>query len=157
MVFSLFTKYIFTNFPPFDIDKIQQLAIDKGIEEDDFDSLNEEIDLLIEEKEVLNYATNNLYLGGLSLTIAIFFYIISIHIALDKLFFKKFFEEPKYFVAARRSLIISTTFISILFLNLNGVDRNTLLGILALAILIEFIFGYLLSQNKTSSQEVEPL
>ena len=62
----------------------------------------------------------------------------SIHIFIDKLFFKKFEETPNYFAAVRRGLLICFVFIGIFFLRLilNLYWYNTI-ALILLAVFIE--------------------
>lgn len=85
-------------------------------------------------------------------------FFASIHISIDKFFFKKFYQPPNYFAAYRRGILISVIFIGLFFLRLiNILDWYNALAIIALVILIEvFTMGIIreksIKNNKNISQ-----
>lgn len=137
-VFS--TNYIFVNLSPLNLDKVQELAEEKGIEEEEWDRLDDEIDLVINEKNIFPYLTPDAYLGLVSFCLSIFCIFFSFHVVIDKIFFKKFYEKPSLYNAARRGLILVITIVAIICLKLYKVNTQTLIAVGLLGIAIELLF-----------------
>lgn len=82
---------------------------------------------------------------------------ISIHMIIDKLFFRKFFEEPDFWMAFRRGFLIYLAFSSLLILRLiAGLVWYNALAVVILGAAIEMGFVYYHSHKKEKQSEVLP-
>lgn len=132
--------YIVKNLSPLDFEKLQEIANEKQIDEDDEKSLNNEIHLIIERGFIFQYLTPSAYAALFLFMTSIFFLFSSLHMLIDKLFFKKFYEYPSNFMAFRRAFLLAITLGTILFMNLYGFDLPTIGISILLAFLMEVMF-----------------
>jgi len=74
------------------------------------------------------------------------------HLLIDKLFFKKFYEEPNIFNAVRRGLFLGLTLVGIVFLRfINGLVWYNVLSIVILFICMEIVFLSIFRKKKPKS------
>lgn len=97
--------YFLINLSPFDQQKINELISEKNIQEGEYEELVNELQILVGEGRIIEYLNVNAVAASLIILIAIFFFFIAVHLFLDKLFFKKFFENPSLALAIRRGLL----------------------------------------------------
>lgn len=135
--------YLITRYPPFDLQKIQQLIELKQIEENDIDRLNAEIEAIKEGGLLINYLSPIVFAAFSLLISGIAGAIIATHLAIDKLFFKKFYEQPKMTTAVRRGLLIAVLVGAIIVLNIFAYQQAYVLMVILVAIIIEA--GFLIS------------
>lgn len=133
--------YIFKTVPPFNLSRVQEIANLYKLEKGDFDRLNEIIDLELSKGDLGLLLSPNFYLFMFCIICGTFFLFISIHLSIDKLFFKKFFEPPSYLNAIRRSFWILLTIIFGVYFKLIKVPLETILFLPLLAILLEILLG----------------
>jgi hypothetical protein len=104
LIFGLSAFYFLSNSSPFDLDKVKEVGKYYQIQEDaDFAS---KLDYFISNGliwQVLDKKTffTALFLGGATISSI----LAALHLFLDKLFFRKFHEEPRLVPAIRRSLL----------------------------------------------------
>jgi len=71
------------------------------------------------------------------------------HMLIDKLFFKKFYEEANIFTAFRRGFLLSLVIIGTLFLKLiNGITWYNIVSIVILVVCIEIVFLNILRKKQ---------
>lgn len=139
--------YLVTRYSPFDLQKVQQLIEQKQIEEGDIAMLNQEFETLKSEGLLINYISP-IALGAFLLLVGgVVSAVLAFHLTIEKLFFRKFFEEPNFKVALRRALIIGFGFAAIILLQVFGYDNQYLIFPVAIGILIEFGF-YIMKQSR---------
>jgi hypothetical protein len=140
-IFALFfgglSYYFLTSVSPFDLDKMQQLAEENVIEEEEWEQLDFQIEYLIERNIILEYLSSDAYIGIVSVALTLVFAFAAIHIVIDKLLFKKFFEKPSLFNALRRGLFIGGTLLAVLYAKLYGMDYYTIAAIPAFVFVVE--------------------
>ncbi len=142
--FGVFAFYFTNQFSPFNVSKIQDYADEHEIPDEEV--LTNELKTLIDEGEILDYLSSNAYIAFVMTLLSFFFLLSAIHLTIDKLFFKKFYEPASMFDALRRSLIVVVVLGILVYLNLYGADALTMAGVGVIAILIEvFTFWYLRS------------
>lgn len=74
--------------------------------------------------------------GGQVLTFA------GIHMLIDKIFFKKFYEQPNHFAALRRGALIFIIICTLVFLkSIGGLIWYNIFAVVLLAVLIEYAFS----------------
>ena len=109
--------------------------------------------------ESFQLAEGDQYINATNLALVIIFasasiisFVASIHSIIDKLFFKKFYENPNYFVAIRRGLIFDLMFVSVIVLRLLGLlELVTAISAIFLLVLIELTFTSYSRKTKKSS------
>lgn len=75
--------------------------------------------------------------------------VSAIHLLIDKLFFRKFFEQPALFPAIRRGLWFGLTLVGIIFLRLiDGLYWYNIASIAFLFLCLEFLIVNIASHNK---------
>lgn len=131
------SAYLFQVLPPFDLDKINKLIIENRIEIDQEISLQTKIQELVANGKIINYFSKNLMIGTGIFFAGIFFIFIAIHLSIDKLFFRKYYESPSIFSATRRGFFFCVCIISMIYMKLNLLDNLTILGIPVFYFLIE--------------------
>lgn len=148
--FFLIARYIFENLSPFKLDLLQEQVVLNNIQPQDWDAFNKLIADLIYNKQILNYLSYNAYFGSILFLIGLFCFFTSIHLVVDKIFFKDFFVKASLFDAVRRSLIFTFAIFISIYSNLYGLSTEIIVLINILLILSEIIFAYYFKQNLKS-------
>jgi choline-glycine betaine transporter len=111
--------------------------LDPVLQEQEIITQSATLDLLTEfyrRGELIEYLDRD---SLLLLLISVFFIvggtITTIHLIIDKLFYKKFYEDPNYFPAIRRGIILGAVPVALLILSLNN------LLILEIAVIVVLI------------------
>lgn len=137
LFFGGLSYYFVTSVSPFDLDKMQELAEENLIEKEEWEQLDYQIEYLIERDIILEYFSPDAYVGLVSIALTIVFSFSAIHVVLDKLLFKKFFEKPSIFNALRRGVLIGGTLLAMLYFKLYGLDYYTIAAIPAFILVVE--------------------
>jgi hypothetical protein len=147
--------YLITQYSPFDLQKVQELIQQKQIEESNIALLNQEFETLKSEGLLINYLSPIAIGAFLLLAGGVVSAVIAFHLSIEKLFFRKFYEEPDFKVALRRALIIGLGFAAIIALQVLGYDNQFLIFPVVIGILIEFGF-YITRQSRKVKLQQEP-
>jgi hypothetical protein len=110
--------YVMSHFPPYDFEKLKQI---NGQSTVDVSVLTDNIDQMIEYGLVLPIIDTKI-IGIISLLGFIFIVslISGLHMLVDKLFYKKFYEEPRTWPALRRGVLIFLMSFGLVFFRLIG-------------------------------------
>jgi len=155
--FALFSKYIVSSpdIPPLNMDMVQQIITDKGIGPDDAKKLDEEIQNLIDRGLIINYLSTNAYLLAFSILASILCFFVCIHLFVDKLFFKNFYERASLFIAIRRGLLLCLSIGAIILFKLYKVETYVLFLVPIAALTIEGVFLFN-SKARQKKEEIVP-
>ncbi len=142
LVFLLFGAFLSYTSSPFKEDVINDVIIKNQITEDTVNLLEDYIQDQITKGLIFDIVSRNFYLVWGLIGVGVVFIIAGVHMFIDKLFFKKFYEPPYIIPAFRRAILfviaVSITFVA-KFINLQGVE----LGVILLSLLlIEAVFVY---------------
>lgn len=134
LVFAYISNFSVRNISPWDKDKLNEDFVEAGIETNqeaqDYVQENLELGLIF---DYIN--TQNFLLMIVSLTLTLSFGVAVVHNIIDKLFYKKFYEEPNWQVSIRRGAEVGLLMIALIFLKLiAGLTVFT-------AIPVVFLFG----------------
>lgn len=138
--FGTLLLFISFNYSPFDIDGLDNIIQRYGITEE------AELIEVIQRSIALGIAWEFLDLGVLTAWILIMAGFVislftSIHLFIDKLFFRKFFESPKIQPALRRGIMLYLLIFTIAGLRLMGaLEWYTVLITVVLLVTVEIIF-----------------
>lgn len=124
---------------PLNLEKLEELILAEEIQAGDVEKLNEEINELISRGLIMSYLSENAYVIVLCALGGIFFLFISIHLVIDKIFFKNFYENPSTFDAVRRGLFFVGAIALLLFSKLNNAEPYVMGLIIVVPILIEVV------------------
>lgn len=137
-LFGIFLAYyLITRYSPFDLNKIQQIIEQKQIDDTKPELLNMEIEKLKSEGLLLGYLSSMSYAAFVLLLVGISCSIIATHLAVDKLFFKKFYENPSLSNAIRRGVIIALVVGGIIAMNVLGYEAKYILIAPVVGVVIE--------------------
>jgi len=140
LFFSFLTIFVVNSFSPFDDHKVQELISSSEILSNNPEKLDEEISFIVAQGLILDYLSTNAYLAFLLVAAALTSFIASIHLLIDKVFFKSIWESPSLLNAVRRSLLVTMSSSIIIYMKFLKVETITLLLIPASAIVTEIIF-----------------
>lgn len=147
--FSQVTLFLFQNQSPWNKDKLNADLEDRQIEtnEQTIEYIRENLELGI----VLDYVNlQNLVTLFIFLVTTIACMFACAHTFIDKLFFKKFYQEPDWRPALRRGIVVSLCIISLVTLRLiAGLTYFIAIPLIALFVIIE----YLMTQKNRVVQE----
>lgn len=130
----------FQSFSPFNLEKIQELVIQNEIQPGEDDKLNIFMTDLRLKGKILEYVNGDFYIGIVIGLTGIFLIFNTIHLTLDKLFFKNFYEKASFFDSVRRGFILVLTIFFFVLLNLSGyLAKDLILGVI-LILLLEVLF-----------------
>lgn len=141
--------YYINNFSPFDREKIETLIVEQDIEEKDFDSLNVAIRDIQSKGLIFDYFNNNAYLVAAMLSGSFIAFFTAIHLSIEKLFFRKFFESPSLFDAFRRGLFIAVVGMGTVYLRLVNIENENLLILPALVLALELFISFVVKPDLT--------
>jgi hypothetical protein len=139
VLFGTLLVYLMNRYSPYDTEKLKLLgSSEQTVELSIFtDNIGQMIDngLLL---PVIDYKIFYINLGlAFCFVVAT---VASIHMLIDKLFYKKFFEEPELWPALRRGLLLFFTIVGLTFYRLiGGLSWNNVLLILLLPAILEFV------------------
>lgn len=138
--FLLMTQYVFVNLNPLHQEELNNMIEREEIQNNRWELLDAEIIDLVERGLILDYVNSNAYVGFGLVGLSVGSFFGALHIGIDKLFFRKFYEEPSISDSVRRSLEVSIFIGSAIVLRLSAVQPLTILGVLGLIIGLEFVF-----------------
>jgi hypothetical protein len=143
----LITAYFLSReLSPLNLDKIEELILTEEIPSGDKEALNKAINELFERGIIVSYLSENAYVIVLSGLFGIFFLFVAIHLVIDKIFFKNFYETPSSVTAIRRGFLLVLTLGFLIFAKLNKAEGYLYLLIIIVPILLEIVVR--LSINK---------
>lgn len=149
--FLIFSVYVINNYSPLNLDRLQNDADSKGLQRGDREKFDQIVDELISSQLIFSYLTEIAYIAFLLLLAGIWSFFVFLHLLIDKLFFKLFYEEPSYAIAYRRGfypVVLCFTFVAF---KLYNIDFKLLL----IVVLILLIFEYLLTPTKSAEVNKE--
>lgn len=141
--FFALTYYFYSYESPFKQDKLNELIIAQEIEPNEVDILEQEIDFIISRGLVLEYLSPNAYIALISLILGILCIFFTMHLIVDKLFFKTLIDPPNYKLAIQRVVLGFFSFLLFFYLKFQAVQKI----ILFLPFVISFIIDYLLIKH----------
>lgn len=138
---------------PYDLDKVQELINKLEIEEDQEERLAQELQSIREDGQIIEYLSSQVLVGFTSLVLSVGFTFFAIHTAIDKLFFKKFYETPLLIPGFRRTLIVVAITSTFIYFRLINLDLPNYLGALVAGIVFEMIIISFKRNKKESMKE----
>ena len=133
-------KYIIDNISPFNAIEVQKLIEVNQIRTGDWDTLNKVINDLISKGEIFKYLSLYAYLAVIVFCVGIGSIFTAIHLTIDKIFFKNFFESASLFDAIRRSMLLSVGLVALIYLKLLGVETYVLILTPIVLLALEIVF-----------------
>lgn len=159
--FLLLFVYLAGSVSPFDTEKLETLIEERKIQKNDRAELEAIIQNIADGPNAIYYLSSS-FLSGVAIMIAgTGLVFISFHLALDKLFFKKFFEPPSLQNAVRRGVLISTGLFIYLYIKLNNLNPVLLaVGLIALLVVELIVISGKRERSRNNNKELpleEPL
>lgn len=139
IIFAIISYALLQELSPFNQQKIEELIESKEIEEEDFEKLNNEIDIVIQRGLIFNYLSENAYIVAFCILLSIFCLFVSIHLVLDKIFFKNFYENASHFDALRRGFLLILSIALFIFAKLSRAETYVLILLVIVPIVIEVV------------------
>lgn len=139
--FAGVSVYIFQTFSPFDPVALNELIHAKEISPGDWETLNAELSVLITNGAIMSYLSSNALLGGFTILAALFCFFNVLHLGIDKLFFKNFYEPPALFDALRRGALFVIGVAAVVYMKLVLIDPYVVILVPVILIIGEIIFG----------------
>lgn len=141
---------------PLDQDKVEELIALRG-----YTNRNEvyrEIASLVGQGIIWDYLSFGSLLPVVLLGLAsVGSLFISLHLLIDKLFFKEFYRPPNLAIAIRRAVLVTVALASILTLRFLGIQGVSLLAPLPLAIVVEWLISAIWSWLRTKKDQPDML
>lgn len=141
LFFFLIAFYIFRSFSPFDSSKLEEIVNVEQIEKDDWESLNKAIEKKIDEGFVFEILSPNAYLFTGVVLAGILMIFAAVHILIDFLFFKNYYEKPSYFNAFRRGFVFVGIILSLIVFRFYKTETYIVIGLPVFIFLFEVLFG----------------
>ncbi|BCX13641.1 MAG: hypothetical protein KatS3mg085_173 [Candidatus Dojkabacteria bacterium] len=147
--FAGLTYYFYSYESPFKQEKLQEIIEFREIEPNEKNLLQAEISFIIEKGLVFEYLSTNAYLALACLNLSIVSVFLSLHLIIDKLFFKTLIDPPNYSLAFRRSIVFLVALVLFFYFKLQAVEFPALLLTFVIAIILEYLFeSYLGRKSK---------
>jgi|SRR5690606_23158868 len=153
--FGLIAYFLIHELSPFKMELLHELVESEGIAKGDFASLNSEIQNLIDRGLILSFLSENAYIVGFCILASIFFIFTAIHLVIDKVFFKNFYENPSHFDALRRGFLLVLSLALAVFAKLSRAEVYIILLIFIVAILGEVVFVMYFKDRKRTEDNLE--
>lgn len=156
--FSLVLFYIFKEFSPFELSKLEELIKINSLAPGEWDKLNQLLKEQFDKGLIFQYLSSTAYFAfGIALA-AIFSFFAAIHLFIDKLFFRSFYEKPSLFDAIRRAGLFVFAIGLMLFMKLSLLDNLYILLVPVATLVIEIILvshikPFVKGKIKTQPQE----
>lgn len=125
---------------PFDSSKIEELIVSENIVSGDIESLNQRLSEIEERGLLINYLSENAYIVGGIILLGIFMLFTGIHLVVDKIFFKNFYEKPSHFDALRRALLLCISITALAYSKLTNSDEILYILSILTPIMFEIVF-----------------
>jgi hypothetical protein len=138
---ALISKYILENFSPIDFHALQDLIVTQKIKPGNWESLDNQISILIRNGQILKYISNNVYIAAVTILSSIFSFFMVLHLTIDKIFFKNYYEQASLFDAIRRGLVLDLVIGLVIYLKLYGIDLGTIVLVPIFFLIIEILFS----------------
>ncbi len=138
--FTLILIYILKEFSPFDANKINELITSNAINPGDWDKLNEVIRGIVDKGLIFQYLTNVTYLAFGVFLAAILSFCTALHLFLDKLFFKSYYDAPSLYNSIRRAVLITAVIGLVIYMRLSVIESSVIILVPVSALIIEIIF-----------------
>lgn len=138
IVLLVFARYFAYTLSPFDLEAIQEISDARKIAPGDWKELDSEISNLVERGLILEYLSENAYVGTSLFLSGVFFIFTALHLFIDKLFFKFFYEKASITLAFRRAFILCIGIFFIFYFRLKSMPSEYLLLIPVMCILLEY-------------------
>jgi hypothetical protein len=151
---SLIGIYISTNISPFYEERIIEYAKGAGYLTDN--ELVDGIDLLIKRGLIFRMLdSKNMIAFILVWSSAFVCFFTGLHLSIDKILFKKFYESPNISQAYRRGIFIAIIFIGLFFLRLvESLYWYNALAIILLMFFIEILISSIARERKFKSNDI---
>lgn len=140
IAFFAITYFFVSNNSPFNLEKIQEFAVEQEVDEEDFITLESLIHDLVEEGKITRYFSNNAFVGGVIFALAVSMLFGATHFFIDKLFFREFYDNASLFDAVRRGVFFGFGLIILLYLKLKGSELLEIIISAVVIIMIEVLF-----------------
>lgn len=147
--------FILVNTPDLSIfnnDKLMELVDSGEIEPGQEDRLNSEIQQLIDRGLIIPYLSPNFFLIDTLILGGLLCFIFAVHLIIDKLFFKEFYQNPSIKLALRRAVIITLVLFALRILRLYRVEFQIILIPLFIGVIAEFLFVNLFERQETKDE-----
>ncbi|HLD03142.1 MAG TPA: hypothetical protein VJC17_00015 [Candidatus Dojkabacteria bacterium] len=154
--FTVIFVYATTTLSPWDKDKFSEFSVQYDIKSQDQLLVN--FDSIVNSGLVLKLLhTRNVLIWAVLFGLALVLGFASVHSFIDKLFFRKFFEEPSLVKAFRRGIFIFLAFLGVVFLRLiGGLYWYNAAAIIALFIALELVIrNTQLHRTKVISRQIK--
>lgn len=135
-----FTRVFVGSISPFKEGNLNELIQSKEIGPEEWEKLNTEINIAIERGLIFEYLSVNAYIGAFLVSLSLFCIFTSIHLSIDKLFFKDFYVRASLFDATRRSFLFVLAINGIIYLLLYNTEIYVVLVTPLLALIVEILF-----------------
>ncbi|MCA9386847.1 hypothetical protein KC669_02310 [Candidatus Dojkabacteria bacterium] len=146
IMLSFLGAYFVSVKSPFDIKKIQEYIEKNEIVQSDDENLNNVIEDLIKANQSIYYFSENTFIAATIFTFVITCFAASIHLVIDKLFFREFYETASIYIALRRGLLLALSFFIAVYLSLAGSPTLEIIFSVAIVIAIEILFSIFLHE-----------
>lgn len=138
--FIAVSYYLVTTLNPFNEEQIAQLVRSENIKVSE--EFQEVVTELIDKGLILEFLdVRNVLLLGTTVTLAVLSGFMFVHTVIDKLFFRKFYEQPSLLLAFRRGVLVCLALVSIFIYRLFAAEWYLTVLTIGLLIIIEVMIG----------------
>lgn len=118
---------------PFNKEKLDALIIENEIEKNDWNALQQIIVEYKQDGKIFELLSANAYIFFVMLSSSSLLLFTALHLFVDKLFFKEYYESPSLRVAVRRSCVLVVALSSAFVIWIYSLNNLYILAIAALA------------------------
>ena len=154
VLLSILAFYFIVNSSPIPEETLQTIIQEEQIGEDEEIVLWNHLEEKAKEGLIFEYLANEVYIVFGLIAGALFFYLSSIHLVVDKLGFKKYYESANTFAAIRRSSLIIAALILFMYLYLLRTEPYIYVTAPLLLFVLEISYS-LMTQRKSKPELME--
>lgn len=131
--------YFINNYPPINLEKLQQDIVQLDILRNEDEKFNNLISNIIKPENILNYLLPEAYITLFLIIFILWGLFVILHLLVDKLFFKLFYEKPNFSNAYRRGVFFVILIIYRIISEFYKLDINFFVSLVLFLILIEYV------------------
>jgi len=135
----LIVLYFVNNHPPINLDKLKQDIVQMDILRNEDEEFNNLISNITKPENILNYLLPEAYITLFLLIFILWGLFVILHLLVDKLFFKLFYEKPNFANAYRRGVFFVILIIYRIISEFYKLDINFFMSLVLFLILMEYV------------------
>ena len=140
-IFFFLAGYYFVSIgSPFEVSKIQEIAEENDISPGEWDKLDALVKEISQSVDLFEYLSRDFYIAAVLFSIGVLFSFSSIHMFVDKIFFKEFYRQPSAYDAFRRAALLILALLTVFIMRVYKLEIYYLVLVPIALVLVEILY-----------------